>query len=112
MSDRFDVLAQYLLPKRFLTALGGRIAGARGGAATTRLIRWFVGKYGVDMSEAAEPDIAAYTSFNDFFTRALKPGARPLAQALLVCARALPGGVGRVAHLVGQHRGRVLVAVD
>ena len=85
MSDRFDVLAQYLLPKRFLTALGGRIAGARGGAATTRLIRWFVGKYGVDMSEAAEPDIAAYASFNDFFTRALKPGARPLAQALLVC---------------------------
>jgi len=37
------------------------------------------------MSEAAEPDIAAYKSFNDFFTRALKPGARPLAQADLVC---------------------------
>ena len=85
MPNRFDVLPQYLLPKRALTAFGGRIAGARGGAATTRLIRWFVGKYGVDMSEAAEPDIAAYTSFNDFFTRALKPGARPLAQALLVC---------------------------
>jgi phosphatidylserine decarboxylase len=37
------------------------------------------------MSEAAEPDIAAYKSFNDFFTRALRPGARPLAQADLVC---------------------------
>jgi phosphatidylserine decarboxylase len=37
------------------------------------------------MNEAAEPDIAAYASFNDFFTRALKPGARPLAQADLVC---------------------------
>ncbi len=85
MSDRLDVLPQYLLPKRALTAFGGRIAGARAGAATTRLIRWFVRKYGVDMREAAEPDVARYASFNDFFTRALKPGARPLAQATLVC---------------------------
>ena len=85
MPNRFDVLPQYLLPKRALTAFGGRIAGARAGAATTRLVRWFVRKYGVDMSEAAEPDIAQYASFNDFFTRALKPGARPLAQATLVC---------------------------
>ena len=85
MSERLDVLPQYLLPKRALTAFGGRIAGARGGVATTRLIGWFVRKYGVDMSEAAQPDIAAYPSFNDFFTRALKPGARPLAAATLVC---------------------------
>jgi phosphatidylserine decarboxylase len=79
------VLPQYLLPKRALTALAGRIAGAEAGAATTRLIRWFVGRYGVDMSEAAEADVAAYASFNAFFTRALKPGARPRAPADLVC---------------------------
>ena len=48
-------------------------------------IRWFVRKYGVDMSEAAEPDVTRYASFNDFFTRSLKPGARPLADADLVC---------------------------
>ena len=52
---------------------------------TTSLIRWFVGKYGVDMSEAANPDIASYPSFNEFFTRALRPGVRPLAQADFVC---------------------------
>ena len=85
VSDRLDVLPQYLLPKRALTAFGGRIAGARAGAATTRLIRWFVRKYGVDMSEAADPDVAHYASFNDFFTRALEPGARAIAQATLVC---------------------------
>jgi len=83
--DRLAVLPQYLLPKGALTRLAGRVAGDERGAATTRLIRWFVGRYGVDMSEAAEPDIAAYKSFNDFFTRALKPGARPLAPADLVC---------------------------
>jgi phosphatidylserine decarboxylase len=84
-NDRLAVLPQYLLPKGALTRLGGAVASARRGAATTRLIRWFVGRYGVDMAEASEPDIAAYPSFNEFFTRALKPGARPLAQADLVC---------------------------
>ena len=52
---------------------------------TTRLIRWFVGRYNVNMDEALDPDITHYTSFNDFFTRALRPGARPLAQADYIC---------------------------
>nr|WP_217907170.1 archaetidylserine decarboxylase [Massilia sp. BJB1822] len=78
-------MPQYLLPKTALTNFAGRVAGAKGGAMTTRLIRWFVGKYDVNMAEAANPDIASYHSFNDFFTRALKPGARPLAEADLVC---------------------------
>ena len=85
MSDRLAVLPQYILPKQALTALAGRVASARAGTTTTRLIRWFVRRYGVDMDEAANPDIASYPSFNEFFTRALKPGARPLAQADLVC---------------------------
>ena len=85
MSDRLKVLPQYLLPKQRLTSFAGRVAGAKGGSMTTRLIRWFVAKYGVDMNEAENPDIASYKSFNDFFTRPLKPGVRPLAQADFVC---------------------------
>ena len=85
MSDRLAVLPQYLLPQQALTRFAGWVAGWRGGARTTALIRWFVGRYGVNMAEAAEPRVEAYTSFNDFFTRALKPGARPLAAADLVC---------------------------
>ena len=85
MSERLTVLSQYVLPKQALTRLAGRIASHERGDTTTALIRWFVNKYKVDMSEAAEPDIGQYRSFNDFFTRALKPGARPLAQAELVC---------------------------
>ena len=81
MFGRLSVLPQYLLPKRGLTQFAGRVARAHGGRATTRLIRWFVGKYGVDMSEAENPDIASYASFNDFFGRPLKPGVRPLADA-------------------------------
>jgi len=85
VSDRLAVLPQYLLPKQALTALMGRLAGARGDAMTTRVIRWFIERYHVDMAEAANPDPAAYATFNDFFTRALAPAARPLASADLVC---------------------------
>lgn len=85
MSDRLKVLLQYLLPKQRLTTFAGRIAGAQGGAMTTRLIRWFAARYGVDMTEAAEADLASYKSFNDFFTRPLKVGARQIADADFVC---------------------------
>ena len=85
MSDRLKVFLQYLLPKQAITAFGGKIAGAKAGSLTTRLIRWFVGRYGVNMSEAANADIASYASFNEFFTRALRAGARPLAPSDFVC---------------------------
>ena len=85
MSDRLRVLPQYLLPKQALTSLAGALARRELGGITTGAIRRFVARYGVNMAEAAESDIAAYASFNDFFTRALKPGARPLAQAPLIC---------------------------
>ena len=85
MSDRLAVLPQYLLPKQALTLLAGSIARRQGGAFTTALIRRFVARYDVNMAEAVEPRIDAYASFNDFFTRALKPGARPLAEAQLLC---------------------------
>ncbi len=85
MPDRLKVLAQYLLPKQALTVLMGRLANLRGGRATTAVIRWFVGRYGVNMAEAAQPDPAAYASFNEFFTRPLAPGARPLSEADYLC---------------------------
>jgi len=85
VSDRRKVLPQYVMPKRGLTAFAGHVASRERGATTTRLVRWFVRKYGVDMSEAAVADVTAYRSFNDFFTRALKEGARPIADSDLVC---------------------------
>lgn len=83
--DRLAVLPQYLLPKQALTRFAGSIANAQGGAATTALIRRFIQRYRVNMAEAANPDPASYASFNEFFTRALRPDARPLADAPLLC---------------------------
>jgi phosphatidylserine decarboxylase len=75
------VASQYVLPKVALTANAGRLANIQGGPLTTRFIEWFVRRYGVNMQEAANPDMASYASFNEFFSRPLKAGARPLAQS-------------------------------
>ena len=85
VSERLTVALQYALPKRLLTQFAGKLAGLEGGAATTAVIRWFAKRYGVNMAEAANPDPASYTSFNEFFTRPLRAGARALADADFVC---------------------------
>src|SRR5688500_12584604 len=85
MSDRIKVLLQHVLPKQSLTIFAGRVAGSEKTWLAPRLIRWFAGKYGVNMDEAANSDLASYKSFNDFFTRPLKEGMRPLATADFIC---------------------------
>jgi phosphatidylserine decarboxylase len=85
VSDTLAVLPQYLLPKKALTAFAGKVAGWKGGALTTAIIRRFIQRYNVNMAEAANPDPAAYPTFNEFFTRSLKDGARPLADAAFIC---------------------------
>jgi phosphatidylserine decarboxylase len=79
------ITQQYLLPKKLLTVLAGKVAGLRGGAFTHALVRRFIAHYRVDMGEAADPRVESYASFNDFFTRALREGARPIAAAPFVC---------------------------
>ena len=80
--------------------MAGVVARWRGGAATTSLIAWFVQRYRVNMAEAANPDLASYATFNDFFTRELKPGARPLAAADLICP--VDGAISQFGPIDGQ----------
>jgi phosphatidylserine decarboxylase len=97
VSGRLAVLPQYLLPKQALTRLAGWVARGQWGALTTGLIRRFAAHYGVDMNEAAESDLQRYASFNDFFTRALRPDARPLAQADLIAP--VDGAISQFGHI-------------
>lgn len=83
--DFKTMLPQHLLPKRALTELAGSAARAQAGGWTTAAIKRFIARYGVNMAEAANPDPASYASFNEFFTRPLKDGARPLARADWIC---------------------------
>ena len=105
LGERVALAAQHALPKLALTRFGGAVAAWRGGAVTQALIRWFVGRYGVNMAEAAEPDITRYASFNDFFTRALAPGARPLARADWLCP--VDGAISQFGAIAG---GRIFQA--
>jgi phosphatidylserine decarboxylase len=85
VSDQLAVIPQYLMPKLAMTRFAGLVASAEWGAFTTWVIKRFVKRYNVNMSEAAHADPAHYKSFNEFFTRPLKDGARPLASSEWVC---------------------------
>ena len=71
MIDKLKIWGQYLLPKHLLSRLVGYLAAARAGAVTTKLIEVFAQHFKVDMSEAQQPDLKQYKTFNDFFTRSL-----------------------------------------
>ena len=79
----------YALPHRALSSAARRLAYSTHPALKQWLIDTVTRKFGVDLGEAAQPDPTAYPSFNAFFTRALKPGARtpdPDPRALLMPA--------------------------
>ncbi len=97
MPDSLFVALQHLVPQRALTVFAGWVARAQWGALTQRIIRRFIARYGVNMAEAAHSDPAHYTSFNAFFTRALRADARPLAVADFVCP--VDGAVSQLGHI-------------
>jgi phosphatidylserine decarboxylase len=66
----------YVLPHRFLSSLARRLAYSTSPGTSRWLIDTVTKKFNVDLGEAANPDPRSYPSFNAFFTRALKPGAR------------------------------------
>ncbi len=101
MPDRLKIMVQHILPKQGLTRLAGRVARGRHGTMTTALIGWFVRRYGVDMREAENADIGSYASFNAFFTRPLKPGVRPLADADFVCP--VDGAISQFGSIEDHH---------
>jgi len=85
VNTKLKVVPQYLIPKQAITALAGKLASANAGRLTTSVIKWFVKRYQVNMDEAEQPDITSYESFNDFFTRPLKKGARRITKADFIC---------------------------
>ena len=78
IKDQLFLASQYLAPHHLVSRLFGYASDCREPAVKNWMISRFVQRYGVDMSEAEQEDALAYDCFNDFFTRALKDGARPL----------------------------------
>lgn len=82
---KLAILLQYLAPKQLITIIAGKLANLACPSLTPKVIVWFVKRYQVNMQEAANPEISSYKTFNDFFTRRLKNGARPLEHAAFIC---------------------------
>jgi phosphatidylserine decarboxylase len=78
LADYLKALPQYLLPHHLLSRLLSRLTHARAGAVKNFLIRGFSRLYHINLDEAASSNPADYEHFNAFFTRALKPGVRPM----------------------------------
>ncbi len=97
----------YGLPHRLLSSVARRLAYSNHPALSRWLIDTVVRKFGVDLSEAADPDPRSYPTFNRFFTRALREGARspdPDPRALLMPAD------GRISQCGAIEAGRIFQA--
>lgn len=85
MNKSLFVLAQYCLPQKTLSIAIGKIMDCKTRWLKNALIKWFINRYQVDMSQALEENPENFATFNDFFIRHLKPAARPLASSVLTC---------------------------
>ena len=104
---RWFVALQYLLPQHLLSRLIGVIAHARSGWIRRPLIAGFVRSYRPELGDAVQPDPQAYPSFNAFFTRALRSGARPPSPSALAIDSPVDG---RISALGSSVQGRLLQA--
>jgi len=113
--DRLFILFQYLVPQHLLSRCTGALAELRHPVwLKDWLIGQFVRAFGVDMNEAAERDYTRYVCFNDFFTRPLRQGARPLAAADVLCpADGAISQLGEISNgLLFQAKGRYYSAEE
>lgn len=105
--DMLKIAGQYCLPKHAISRLVGKLAAAEAGTLTTKLIRLFINRFGIDMSEAEFEDPTHYPSFNAFFTRKLKVGLRPIVQESQIAALPVDGSISQLGDI---QLGRIIQA--
>lgn len=105
--SRIAVALQRIAPQHGLSRLAGALSRSRTPWLKRALIRTFTSLYAVNMSEAAREKLDDYTSFNDFFTRALKPGARPLPGDQMIAVSPADGTISQAGRI---ETGRLLQA--
>ncbi|MFT7387272.1 MAG: phosphatidylserine decarboxylase [Candidatus Endobugula sp.] len=103
MKKTFFIALQYLLPQHALSRLAGWVAETKITWVKHRIICWFIGRYNVDMSIAANPDPASYRHFNDFFTRPLAQGQRPITEVPNAIICPADGCISQIGGIVNGH---------
>jgi phosphatidylserine decarboxylase len=99
---RLFVWLQYFLPQHAISRIVLAATRVRARWFKNLVIRGFLGMYAVDMNEAAESDPYRYRSFNEFFTRTLKSGARPVASGAADIACPVDGRVSECGGIEGD----------
>ncbi|PHO20414.1 phosphatidylserine decarboxylase [Aggregatibacter actinomycetemcomitans] len=97
--QRLKVAFQYVMPQLYLTQLAGWFAKQKWGAVTHFVIKLFAKKYNVDMSEAKKENFSDYESFNQFFIRELKDGARKINENPTALCLPADGRVSQIGHI-------------
>jgi phosphatidylserine decarboxylase len=100
--DWLKVRLQYLLPKHLLSRLVGKFAAAQAGALTQILIKLFIKAFKINMQEAFYEQASAYKSFNEFFTRPLKDGIRPINDDKNILCHPVDGAVSQFGDIIGD----------
>ena len=100
--DRLFVWFQHALPHHGLSRLTLAATRVRTPWLRNLLIRGFLALFAVDMSDAAEIDPYRYASFNEFFTRALRTAARPIAVGTADIACPVDGRVSECGAIQGE----------
>ena len=95
--DRWFAALQYVLPKRALSRVIYAVARSEVRWIRNTFLRIFLSVYRLNMAEAVQPDPFAYRSFNEFITRPLRPGVRPIAEGDDVVVSPVDGTVSQVA---------------
>ncbi|MFT6103015.1 MAG: phosphatidylserine decarboxylase [Granulosicoccus sp.] len=103
MKKTFFIALQYLLPQHALSRFAGWIAETKITWIKHRIICWFIERYNVDMSIAANPDPSSYQHFNEFFTRPLTQGQRPIAQESSAIASPADGCISQLGNIENGH---------
>ena len=98
--DKLKITLQYLMPKHLISRLAGKVAAAELGWFSHFLIKRFISAYKIDMSEAQFERAEDYASFNEFFTRPLKDGIRPLASEPDIVAHPVDGAISQLGPIV------------
>lgn len=97
------ITLQYLLPQHALSRLAGVIAETRIEWIKQPFINWFIQRYQVDMSIAKEPDPCSYSNFNEFFTRPLADGQRPIAESTNAIVCPADGCISQIGNIHNGH---------
>lgn len=100
--DKFKITLQYIMPKHLISRLVGLLAAARLGALTHALINLFIKSYGINMAEAKYEKATDYKSFNEFFTRPLKDGLRPVVLDSNIIAHPVDGAISQLGKIDGD----------